>query len=50
MNESIELTDEQKETKKQIRIMVKIILYVPFIWILFITISLIIQGFKEGFF
>jgi len=50
MNDNIELTDEQKEVKAQIRIMVKIMLYVPFIWILFIVIIVVIKGFKEGFF
>jgi len=50
MNEIIELTDEQKEVKAQIRLMVKIMLYVPFIWILFIVILVVIKGFTEGFY
>ena len=48
-NESIELTDEQQETKDFIRFIVKLILYVPFFMILFIVVQLIIKGFTKGF-
>ena len=49
-SESIELTDEQKEVKEHIRFMIKIMLYVPFLMILLLTISVIIESFKEGFY
>lgn len=49
MNESTELTDEQKEIKAFIRTYVKIMLYVPFFMILYITVLVIMQGIREGF-
>ena len=49
MSDNIELTNEQKEVKNHIRMMVKIMLYIPFLWILLIVILVVIRGFKEGF-
>ena len=49
MDELIELTKEQKEIKNFIRVYVKIMLYVPFTWILSLIVFLIVKGFVSGF-
>ena len=49
MDETIELTLEQKETKEFIRFIVKLIVYMPFVMVLFIIISLIYEGIMGGF-
>ena len=49
MNENEQLTKEQKEIKNFIRLYVKIMLYVPFVWILGLIVFLIVKGFVSGF-
>jgi len=50
MDEKIELTNEQKEVKFFINLIVKIVIYVPFFMILILTVFVIVKGFKEGFY
>jgi len=49
MDENEELTDEQQEVKDHIKFMIKIMLYVPFVWILGLVVFLIVKGFVSGF-
>ena len=49
MDKNEKLTKEQKLTKDFIRVYVKIMLYVPFAWILGLVIFLIVKGFMSGF-
>ena len=49
MNENEQLTTEQRQIKNFIRVYVKIMLYVPFAWILGLVVFLIIKGFVSGF-
>ena len=49
MDENEELTKEQKEIKDFIKVYVKIMLYVPFVWILGLVVFLIVKGFMSGF-
>ena len=49
MGENIELTAEQKEVKDFIKVYVKIMLYIPLVWISCLVIFLIVKGFVGGF-
>ena len=49
MNENEQLTTEQRQIKNFIRVYVKIMLYVPFVWILGLVVFLIVKGFVSGF-